>query len=321
MRKVLLTEPIQPVGMNLLQQEFAITLAPNPKPETIREMIRGFHGLIARNTIIDESIFAEGDCLQVVASHGAGVDHIDVKAASARRVLIVNTPGANALSVAEAAVGLMLAVSRKIVEGDYALRVKKDFYHRNKCIGAGLTGKKLLIVGMGQIGKKLADICEKGFAMSVYGYDPYVSAEEMHSYKVNKISDIDEVISEVDYISLNCPYTVESHHMINTDRMMKMKSSAFLINCARGSLIDEEALYFALKNDVIAGAALDVFQEEPPRYDNGIFSLSNVVVTPHIAAFAKESIDNMSKISAEDIISVLKGEPDKAHIVNKEILS
>ncbi len=320
MRKVLLTEPIQPIGMELLQRGFTITIAPDPKPETIRRMIKGFHGLIARNTIIDESIFAEGDCLQVVAAHGAGVDHIDVKAASAYRVLVVNTPGANSLSVAEAVVGLMLAVSRKIVEGDYALRMEKDFYHRDKCIGVGLTGKKLLIIGMGEIGKKLSDICTKGFGMSVYGYDPYVSAEELSLYKVSKITNIDDAIGEMDYISLNCPYSVESHHMINADRMMKMKSSAYLINCARGSLIDEEALYFALKNNVIAGAALDVFQEEPPRYDSPIFTLSNVVVTPHIAAFAKESIDNMSMISAEDIIYVLKGDPDKAHIVNKEIL-
>jgi len=320
-KRVLLTDIIQPVGMEVLKKSVEVVLAADPSAETISNMIQDFDGLISRNTIIDEYIFSKAKRLKVVASHGVGTDHIDVDAATKHNVLVVNTPGANAESVAEMVVGMMIALSRKIVAGDIALRVNKDFYYRNNCIGSDLFKKTIGIFGMGQIGQRLARICSMGFSMKVLGYDPYVSAKKMLEMNVTKVNKIEDLVSNSDYISLNCPYFEELHKMVNEDFLKLMKPSAFLINCARGQLIDEQALYNALKNKTIAGAALDVLYEEPPKPDNPLFTLPNVITTPHIAAYAKDSIDNMSLISALDVLHVLNGNAEKAHVVNKELLT
>jgi len=169
---------------------------------------------------------------------------------------------------------------------------------------------------MGQIGQKLSRICIKGFNMRVLGYDPYVSEVQMENLEVKKASDLNVLLNESDFVSLNCPYYDELYHLIDEKMLNEMKITAYIINCARGLLIDEKALYHALKTHKIAGAALDVFNEEPLMDDDPLYTLPNLIMTPHIAAFAQDSIDNMSLISATDVLMVLNGDIEKAHIVN-----
>lgn len=318
--KILLTEQIRPAGLAVLEKEASVTIAPDPRPETIIALASEYDGIISRNTYIGEEIFSKAPRLKVVASHGVGTDHIDLHAATKHGVYVVNTPGANAESVAEVVAGFMLCLSRKLIASDYAMRVNKDYYYRNQLIGRDLNHKTIGIIGMGQIGRRLARICVKGFMMNVEGYDPYLTEEEMKEHDVKKINDIDELLKNADYVSLNCPYAESLCNLINERRLKLMKPSAYLINCARGHLIDQSALFTALNEGTIAGAAVDVYTQEPPNTDSPLFALKNLIATPHIAANAEDSIDNMSIISAQDIIHVLKGEYEIANVVNRDVL-
>lgn len=319
-KKVLLTEPIQPIGIDILKKQVEVVIAPNPEPNTIESMIKDFDGLISRNTYIGEAILSKAKKLKVIASHGVGTDHIDICAATKHGVFVVNTPGANAQSVAEAVIGLLLSICRKICKGNNALKIYHDFYHRHKCLGTDLYNKTIGIIGMGNIGRKLARICTQGFKMRVIYYDPFVEQEKIGDENVVKVEKLDDIFIHSDFVSLNCPYTRNLHHMVDECKLNLMKPTAYLINCARGSLIDEKALYYALKNRRIAGAALDVYAQEPPDMDNPLFTLDNIVTTPHIAAFSNDSMNRMSLISAQDVLYVLNGEFHKANIVNKNML-
>lgn len=320
-KKVLLTEQIRPIGIaELKKQATEVIIAPNPQKDTIIAMATDVDGIISRTTRIDEDIFSRAPKLKVVASHGTGTDHIDVEAATRHGVCVVNTPGANSESVAEMVVGLMLCLSRKIIVGDAAMRINKDYSFRKQCIGLDLYKKTLSIIGLGAIGQKLARICGCGFKMNILGYDPLLTKDQMSELGIEKIDEIDDVLKKADYVSLNCPYFDSTYHMINARRLSLMKPDSFLINCARGQLVDENALYIALKNATLAGAAIDVYSTEPPDINNPLFTLPNIIATPHIACNAQDSIDNMSLISAIDVVAVLAGQPEKAHVVNKAAL-
>lgn len=318
--KVLLTEEISAAGISLLEKEAEIVYAPDPSVEAALSLVGDVDGIISRNTIVDERIFSQASKLKAVASHGVGYDHIDVGAATSHGVYVVNTPGANAQSVAELALALMLALGRKVVYADNAFRTRNDYYIRNRCSGQDIQGKTLLIFGMGAIGKILTKICVNGFSMRVLGCDPFVSAEQMAAIGAEKVDSFEEALPMADYVTLHCPYVDELHHIINEKSLAKMKPTAFLINCARGKLVDEAALYQALKNGVIAGAGLDVFDPEPPAADNPLFTLDNIITTPHLGYNAFDSFNRMSLWSVQDVLSVIKGEPQKAHVVNKELL-
>ncbi len=318
--KVLLTDEIMPAGIEALKKEAEIIQAKDPSMEAVLQLVNDVDGIISRNTKIDKRIFEKAPKLKAVASHGVGYDHIDVDAATRHGVCVVNTPGANAQSVAELAVSMMLALSRKLIPADNALRIKKDYYARNQCLGQDINGKTIAIIGMGLIGQKLAKICLEGFGMKVLGFDPYVSSEQMAKLGAVKAETVDEMLPAADFVSLNCPYTPESHHLIDGRRLALMKPAAFLINCARGQLLDEQALYQAIQKGRIAGAGLDVYDPEPPAKDNPLFTLPAVITTPHIGANAVDSINRMSLLSAQDVLAVIKGEPPKTRIVNKEVL-
>lgn len=318
--KVLLTEVISQLGIETLEKEAEIVRAPDPSVESAVKLAEDVDAIISRNTLIDERVFAKAFKLKAVASHGVGYDHIDVKAATNHGVFVVNTPGANSQSVAELALGFMLALGRKIIYGDKALRSHNDFYARNRCTGQDIREKTLLIVGMGAIGRILSQICIKGFSMRVLGFDPYITEGQMTELGVKKVNTLGEALPLADYVTLHCPYTDELHHMINTESLASMKSTAFLINCARGKLVDEKALYNALKTGVIAGAGLDVFEPEPPMADNPLFTLDNIITTPHIGYNAVDSFNRMSLWSVQDVLAVIKGKPETARVVNKELL-
>lgn len=318
--KVLLTEEISAAGIAALEKEAEIVYAPTPSVESALPLAGDVDGIISRNTIIDERIFAQAPRLKVVASHGVGYDHIDVEAATEHGVYVVNTPGANAQSVAELTLAMMLALGRKMVYADRAFRTGKDYYIRNHCSGQDIAGKTLLIFGMGAIGKTLANICSSAFSMKVLGCDPFVSREQMAAVGAEKADSFEDALPLADYVTLHSPYVEELYHIVNENSLARMKPTAFLVNCARGKLVDEAALYRALKDGAIAGAGLDVFDPEPPDAGNPLFTLDNVITTPHLGYNAKDSFNRMSLWSVEDVLSVVRGEPEKAHVVNRKLL-
>lgn len=318
--KILLTEAISAAGTAALEKEAEIVYAPDPSVEAALSLVGDVDGIISRNTVIDERIFARAPRLKAVASHGVGYDHIDVKAATGHGVFVVNTPGANAQSVAELVLAFMLALGRKVVYADNAFRTRNDYSIRNRCSGQDICEKTLLIFGMGAIGRTLTKICTDGLSMKVLGCDPYVSAEQMAAIGAEKVECFEEALPLADYVTLHCPYVEELYHIINEKTLARMKPTAFLINCARGKLVDEAALYQALKNGGIAGAGLDVFEPEPPAADNPLFTLDNIITTPHLGYNALDSFDRMSLWSVQDVLSVIRAEPQRAHVVNKELL-
>ena len=319
MNKILLTQAIRPIGMTILAAEAEVVVASNRNEETILAMVEDFDALINRTTVIGKEIIEKGTKLKVIGAHGVGVNLIDVDTASQKDILVLNAPGANSRAVAEFAVSMMLALTRNLITADYAQRVERRYDVRDQFYGNDLENKTLGIIGMGHVGKKLAKICSVGFDMKVMGYDPYVSKEDLAKINVGKADDIETILKEADFVSLNCPFTKEVENLINAKKIELMKPTAFLINCARAQIVVEQDLIKALKSKRIAGYATDVFWEEPPSADSPLFDAPNVIATPHIAAFSHQSSDLVSKTIATDVLRVLRGEKP-INLFNKSVL-
>jgi D-3-phosphoglycerate dehydrogenase len=241
--------------------------------------------------------------LKVVSAHGVGVDHIDLEAAGRLGVIVANCPETNNEAVADLAIGLMVCVARQIPLVDQDVRYGKwGRYH-----GSELWKKTLGLIGLGSIGQAVAKRA-LGFDMQVLAYDPYVDREQARAVKINMTS-FEEVITSADFLSLHAALTEETYHLIGEVELDQMKPSAFLINTARGGLVDEAALYSTLVEGKLAGAALDVFAVEPPA-GNPLLELKNVVVTPHVGAHTQEAIERMGMLAARNVVQALRaGEP------------
>ena len=318
MKRVLLTQPIRPKGMELLAKDVEVVVAPDRTEKTALSMIGGVDAVITRTTAINEQMVGRGERLKVIGRHGAGLDIVEMKSATDHGVCVVNTPGANAQSVAEFVVVMMMSMARQLIPADHAQRVEGRFGLRDGFMGMDIRGKTVGIVGMGQIGRKIAKICRGGFDMEILGFDPFVTGEDLATIGVKKMETVDDLLRLSDFVSLNCPLTPDVEGLINRERIGMMKPTAYLINCARGPVIDEPSLIWALQTKRIAGAALDVFTEEPPRPDNPLFKLPGLIATPHIAAFSHDSMDAMSLTVAEDVLRVLKGEMPR-HLANPPV--
>ena len=236
-----------------------------------------------------------------------GVDSVDVTYATSRGIPVLYTPAANAESVAEHTLGMMLAVSKMILLGDRAQR-NGDFQSRTRLIGFELYGKTLGIVGAGRVGSRVARMCRAALDMHVIAYDPFLSADDARLRGVELVPDLSILLQEADYVSLHAPLTPETQALIGPRELNLMKPTAILVNCARGGIVDEEALATALLEGQIAGAAVDVWQQEPPPQDHPLFALENVIVSPHMAAHTEEAMIRMATTLALDITRVLQGE-------------
>lgn len=236
--------------------------------------------------------------LKVIAMHGVGVDHIDRAAARAKGIVVANAPGANASSVADLALGLMLAVAMRIPQQN--LELQRGRWPTS--VGTELWQKTLGIVGLGQVGRGVAQRA-RGFEMTILGFDPYVPQAAFEELGVRSV-DLDELFAGSDFVSLHAPSTPETDNLINAERLAAMKSTAFLINTARGDLVDESALYVALTTGAIAGAGLDTHAHEPPL-DDRLVTLPNVVATPHIGAHTEEAVTRASVMAAQNVVAVL----------------
>jgi len=245
--------------------------------------------------------------LKVIGRAGIGVDNVDIKKAAEYKIPVVNAPTGATNSVAELTIALILSLSRNITRADHTM--KKGEWAKKQLKGLEINGKTLGLIGCGNIGKLTAKIA-KTFEMHIIGYDPYITKEELEKNGIVKLENIEDIMEKSDYISLHLPHLKSTHHIINKKLIKKMKPNSYLINCARGGTVDEEALYDVLKNGKIAGAGLDVFEHEPPK-DNPLLKLNNVILTPHIGANTKEGQIKAGTVCAEQIIKVLKGKkPD-----------
>jgi D-3-phosphoglycerate dehydrogenase / 2-oxoglutarate reductase len=253
----------------------------------------------------DAKLFAKAPMLLAVCSMGAGYDVIDVDACTKAGILVCNQSGANKEAVAEHAVGLMLAISKKIMEADRAVR-KENNIERFRYVGTELHGKTIGIIGLGNIGSRVAEICKTAFRMTVLAYDPYLSKETMALRSAEKVA-LKDILQRADYVTLHCPRTEETLGMIGYDELSFMKPTAFFINTSRGGTYDESGLARALGERKIAGAGIDVFLEEPPPRDHALMAFDNVILTPHNAGSTREAHENVAVYASDQWIDIFDG--------------
>jgi D-3-phosphoglycerate dehydrogenase / 2-oxoglutarate reductase len=260
---------------------------------------------LAKHFHVDQDLLRRAPNLLIVSSNGAGYDPVDVEACTARGVLVVNQSGGNAHSVAEHVLGMLLTLSKRILEADRALRREANV-NRNDLIGTEAQGKTIGIVGLGNVGRRIAALCQGLLGMKVLAYDPYLSAAEMAARGGEKV-ELDEVLRRSDYVSISCPLTKESRGMIGAREFALMQPHAYFITTARGFIHDEAALLEALRNKLIAGAGLDVWAKEPPPPDHSLLQFDNVLASPHTAGVTREARTNMGRIAAEQMLDALDG--------------
>jgi D-3-phosphoglycerate dehydrogenase / 2-oxoglutarate reductase len=254
--------------------------------------------------------------LLLVSTNGAGYDTVDVKACTERGVLVLNQAGGNAESVAEHVLGMMLALVKRVVECDRALRAG-TLRNRNDFTGREAHGKTIGIIGIGNVGRRVAELCGGLFRMEVIAHDPYVDADETRRRGARKVA-LDELLRSADFVSINCPLTDETRGMIGAREYALMKPTAYFITTARGFIHDEAALEAALREKKIAGAGLDVWGKEPPASAHPLLKFDNVIVTAHTAGVTREARANIGKIAAEQMLDALDGKP-VSRIVNPQV--
>lgn len=303
--RILVAEAISEAGIRLLQAEHEVDVKKVSAAELL-EVIGQYDALITRSeTKVTADVLARGHRLKVVGRAGVGVDNIDVEAATERGIVVVNVPGANTLSTAEHAFGLLIAVARHIPQAHHAL-TKEGRWDRKTYVGTELYGKTLGIIGLGRIGSEVA-LRARAFGMKVLAYDPFVPAGRAEQLGVTMVAEIPELLPQVDFLSIHAAKTKDSAKLIRAQELALMKQGARLINCARGGMVDEEALYEALREGRLGGAALDVFAAEPCT-ESPLFKLPNVVVTPHLSASTVEAQEANGTYIAQYVLRVLAGE-------------
>ena len=302
--KVLISDALSPAAVQIFKDRgVTVDFQPNlgKDKDKLAEAIHGFDGLAIRSaTKVTAKLLEKSNGLKVIGRAGIGVDNVDIPAATARGIIVMNTPFGNSITTAEHAVTLMLSLARQIPEADASTRAGK--WEKNKFMGVEIFGKTLGVIGCGNIGSIVADR-GVGLKMKVIAYDPYLSAERAMKLGVEKV-DLDDLFRRADFITLHTPLTDKTANIVDAKAIAKMKKGVRIINCARGGLVDEAAIYEALKSGHVAGAAFDVFIEEPATA-NPLFSLPNVVCTPHLGAATSEAQENVALQVAEQMSDYL----------------
>jgi len=305
-RRVLIFEAIHPAALAWLRERAEVAFAPDLREEALLPLVVAVDGIVIRaNGRVTDRLLAHAPRLRVVGRHGVGLDNVDLDACTRRGIWVVYTPLANVEAVAEHAVGLMLAVAKRIVEGDRAVRAGEFAAARHRLVGQELHGQTLGIAGFGRIGQRVAEICRAAFAMPVMFAD-LLSHEEVAARLGAQRVPLDELLARSDVISLHLPLTPQTRHLIDGPALARMKPGAILINTARGAVVDETALLAALRDGRLA-AGLDVFADEPLPPGNPLPMLPNVVLTPHCASHTEGALLAMAMV-VEDVVRVLHGE-------------
>lgn len=300
--KVLISDSLSEQGLERLQacSDLEVDVRPGLKSEELIHAIPPYHGLIIRSgTKVTKEVIDAAINLRAIGRAGIGVDNVDVDAATRRGIVVMNTPGGNNVTTAEHAISMMLALARNIPQANASL--KSGQWKREKFTGSEICNKVLGVVGLGNIGSIVAERA-LGLKMQVLAYDPFVSAEAAAKLRV-ELASLDDIYARADFITVHTPLTKETRNLIGAVAFAKMKKGVRIINCARGGIVDEEALYQAIINGVVAGAALDVFVEEPPPANHPLLQLDQVIGTPHLGAATDEAQINVAIAIAEQMVN------------------
>lgn len=303
--KVLVADKILDEGIRILQTEpgIEVDVKTSLTEDELLRIIPDYDALIVRSrTKVDEKLIGKTTRLKLIGRAGSGLDNVDVDCATRKGIAVMNTPLGNTLAVAEYTIALLLSLCRHVPTAHIAL--KDGEWDRSRFMGIQLHDKTLGILGLGRIGKEVAIKC-KAFGMQVIAFDPFINVEQAEKLGV-KLVDFEGLLADADFITIHAPLTDQTRRLISSEEIKRMKDGVRIINCARGGICDEEALYEALQSGKIAGAAMDVFEKEPPL-DSRLLKLDNVIVTPHIGAHTREAQKDVSVQIARQIIDALKG--------------
>ncbi len=323
-KKILLTQSMSPSGRALIKErgdivtvDFLNTIS-TPDFQALLAKEAPVNGVALGATRFGPKELEAAREMLVVARIGVGFDAVDVPALTAKKIPLMVAGSANSPSVAEQAMFMMLMLAKRGAELDALVKGNK-WNTRLEAVPFDLYGKTVLIVGFGRIGTRSAKRCQ-AMEMTVLVYDPYVPAAQIKAAGCEPVPDLDAALPRADFVTIHCPKTPETVGMFNAARLARMRPAAYLVNTARGGIIDEPALYAALTGRKLAGAGLDVFAEEPTPADNPLLKLPNVISAPHMAGVTRESLDRMGLQTAKNIISVLDGNPIRENVINKEVL-
>lgn len=304
--KVLVTDKVSEKGVALLQKSFEVDVKHGISQEELIGIIPEYSALVVRSeTKVTKAVIEAADRLVVIGRAGVGVDNIDVPAATHKGIIVLNAPDGNTIAATEHTMAMMMALARNIPQAYHSM--KEGQWQRSKYVGVEMRGKTLGIVGLGRIGSGVAKRAA-AMEMNILAYDPFISEERAKELDL-ELASLDEIYAQADFITFHLPLTAETKYMVNKEAFAKMKPGVRLINCARGGVIEENALAEAVKEGIVAGAAIDVFEKEPVDADNPLLALENVIFTPHLGASTKEAQIGVAVDVAESVIAALKEEP------------
>jgi D-3-phosphoglycerate dehydrogenase / 2-oxoglutarate reductase len=312
MPKILVSDPIDQVGIDILSQVATVDIKTTLSPEEITQVIPEYDAIMIRSgTKLTKEIIEAGKNLKIIGRAGVGVDNVDVPTATRQGIVVVNSPEGNTIAAAEHTLAMMLALSRFIPDANVSLKSGK--WDRKSFTGVEVYKKTLGVIGLGKIGSHVATVA-RAMDMKLLAYDPFLTAERAEKLGVNLV-ELEILLRESDYITLHLPKTKETYHLIDAAKIAIMKPGVRIVNCARGGIIDEAALAEALQNGTIAGAALDVFENEPLEADSPLRQIgSQLILTPHLGASTEEAQANVAIDVAEQIRDVLLGLPARAAV-------
>ncbi len=303
--KVLVKDKIADAGIEMLRQDYDVDVKPDWTQDEMKDHIKDYDAVIVRSAgKITEEIINASDHLKIIGRAGIGLDNVDIDAATKRGIIVANAPQSNIISAAEHTIALLLAQARSIPQAYITL--KEGEWKRSKFKGVEVYGKTLGIFGLGRIGSLVASRA-RGLGMKVVAYDPYVAADKFDELNVEIVLDLEDLLKQSDFLSVHLPKTPETKGIIGKKEFAMMKDGVRIINAARGGIVDEHALYDALSSGKVAGAALDVFENEPPA-DSPLLKLEQVVATPHLGASTNEAQDKAGVMIAEQVIAALQGD-------------
>lgn len=308
-KTIVLSQAIHQKGMELIEKDYNVRVPSELSQEAFDKAALEADAIVLRTNVhVSGEVIRNAPSLKIISRTGAGVDNIDHEACAEKGVLICNLPAANNISVAEHAVSMLLTLAKCLPLMDKSVRSKDGWLVRNKNYPVEVNGKTLGVLGLGAIGSITARICQEGLRMKILAYDPFADKANFPDYEITE--DLDEIFTRSEFITLHIPSLPSTKGLVNSRLLSLMKPEAILINCARGGVVDYDALYEALRDKKISAAGLDVFPHEPPAIDDKLLSLPNVIVSPHSAALTKEASIRMHTDACRQIISFFEtGKP------------
>ncbi len=301
--KVLVSDNISPKGVDILKKAgLEVDVKTGLKPEELKSIIGEYDALVIRSaTKVTAEIIEAADKLKVIGRAGTGVDNVDKIAATKKGIVVMNTPGGNTITTAEHAIAMLFALARRIPQASASMKAGK--WEKKKFMGVELYNKTVGVIGLGRIGSEVAKRLQC-MGMNVLAYDPFLSDERAEELGVTK-TDLDKIFSDADFITIHTPLTAETKYLINKDTISKMKDGVYIVNCARGGIINEKDLYEAIQSGKVAGAALDVLEKEPPEEGYPLIADERVICTPHLGASTQEAQESVAVAIAEQIVDYL----------------